>query len=258
MPSDASPSRPATAGLAAESARAGLWLFRWRSYHPLPVLAVGVAAVALDPVPLGGAPALPLWVGAGMALGSLGLAVRGWTVGLVPGGTSGRGTERPRAAALNTTGVYSLVRHPLYLGNGLLWVGGMLVSGKPGVVLLTALLFWLVYRRIMLAEEHFLHGAFGAEFEAWARRTPAFVPRLSGWIPSPHGYSLRFALGRDYPALYAFVTSTTALALTRSVAVGDGWRLSTPWLAYFAAGSVAWLVLHALKRLTRALEVEDR
>lgn len=246
------------AGLAAEWARAGLWLFRWRSYTPLLLLGALAAAVALDPVPFGGEAALPLWVGAGMAVGLLGLAVRAWTVGVVPKGTSGRGTDRPTASSLNTVGAYSVVRHPLYLGNALLWLGVALVGGRPGAVLVVALAFWVVHERIMFAEERFLQEEFGPAFEAWADRTPALVPRLSGWVASPHPFSLRFALGRDYPALYAFVASTTTLALTRSVAAGEGWRLAPGWVAYFGAGTAVWALLHALKRLTRTLEVEDR
>lgn len=249
---------PRPAGLAAEQARAGLWLFRWRSYPPVVLLAGVLLAVALDPAAAGGPWARPLWIAGGMAAGALGLLIRGWAVGTIPMGTSGRGTARPRAEALNTQGVYSLLRHPLYLGNALLWVGATLVSGKPAAVLVVALAFWIVYERIMLVEERFLHAEFGAAFEAWAARTPALLPRPAGWVPSPHPFSVRYALGRDYPALYAFVLCTTAVELTRSVAAGGGWRLDPGWLAWLVAGTAVYVVLHALKRLTRALEVHDR
>lgn len=249
---------PLPPGLAAEQVRTGLRLFRWRSYPPVVLLGGVLVAVALDPAPAGGPGALPFWLGGGFALGALGLVLRGWAVGTVPMGTSGRGTVRPQAVLLNTAGAYSLVRHPLYLGNAMMWMGATLVSGKPGAVLVATLAFWILYERIMLAEESFLHAEFGAAFEAWAARTPAFLPRLSRWVPSPHTFSLRYALGRDYPALYAFVLCTTAVELTRGVAAGRGWRLGSGWLAWLAAGTAVYVVLHALKRLTRALEVDDR
>ncbi|MDP2955920.1 MAG: isoprenylcysteine carboxylmethyltransferase family protein [Longimicrobiales bacterium] len=248
---------PPTPGLVAESTRAGAWLFRWRSYPPLLALAYVVASTALEPVPAGGAGARALWVAAGLVLGALGLAVRGWTVGLVPGGTSGRGAKAQRAETLNTRGVYSLVRHPLYLGSYFLWVGVPVLAGRPLAALVTTLLFWLHHERIMMAEERFLFEEHGAAFGAWAQRTPAFLPRLSGWIASPHPFSLRFALGRDYPAFYAFVASATAVELTRSAAAGEGWWISTAWLAWFVAGTTVYVALHALKRLTRVLEAPD-
>ncbi|MGB8874133.1 MAG: hypothetical protein WCC75_12145, partial [Desulfobaccales bacterium] len=43
--------------------------------------------------------------------------------GLPPRGTSGRNTQGQVAETLNTTGIYSLVRNPLYLGNFLIWLG---------------------------------------------------------------------------------------------------------------------------------------
>jgi protein-S-isoprenylcysteine O-methyltransferase Ste14 len=241
----------------AESTRAGAWLFRWRSYPPVLVLGYVLAATALHPVPAGGAGLRGVWVVAGLALGALGLAVRGWTVGLVPMGTSGRGTQAQRAETLNTRGVYSLVRHPLYLGSFLLWIGVPVLAGRPLAALVTTLLFWLCYERIILAEERFLFEEHGAAFGAWAERTPAFLPRLSGWSASPHPFSLRYALGRDYPAFYGFVASTTAVELTRSAVAGEGWWISTAWLAWFVAGTTVYVVLHALKRLTRVLEAPD-
>src|SRR5438552_17449325 len=52
-----------------------------------------------------------------------GFGIRIMTVGFVPPGTSGRNTEQQIAEKLNTSGMYSVVRHPLYLGNYLMWVG---------------------------------------------------------------------------------------------------------------------------------------
>ncbi|HKJ02856.1 MAG TPA: methyltransferase, partial [Longimicrobiales bacterium] len=200
-----------------------------------------------------------LWAVLGLACGLLGLAVRGWTVGHVPLGTSGRGTKELRAETLNTEGLYSQVRHPLYLGNYFMWIGVAVLAGKPTAILVTTLAFWLYYERIMMAEERFLWERFGDVFGAWASETPPFVPRLRGWRPWPYPFSFRFVLGRDYQALYGFVAATTAVVLTRSVASGAGWRLSTVWAAYFGAGTLSYVVLHGLKRRTRLLEpVGDR
>ena len=249
------PSVPAPApGLVAESLHAGNWLFRWRSYPPLVVMAYVMVLVAWNPAPAGGTEAAHLWAWLGMACGALGLAIRAWTVGHVPLGTSGRGTKELRAETLNTGGLYSQVRHPLYLGNYFMWIGVAVLAGKPTAILVTTLAFWLYYERIMMAEERFLYEKFGSVFTAWSEKTPPFLPRFGGWTAWPYPFSFRFVLGRDYQALYGFVAATTAVALTRSVASGAGWRPTPTWTAYFAAGTVAYLVLHTLKRRTRLLE----
>lgn len=249
---------PPAPGIVSEYTTSGNWLFRWRSYPPLVVLAYVLVVVVLDPVPSGGAVSRPWWVAAGLLSGALGLGTRAWALGHVPMGTSGRGTKELRAESLNTTGLYSVVRHPLYLGNYFLWMGVAVMVGHPLVVVVSTLAFWLYYERIMMAEERFLFEGFGEHFRTWAERTPPFVPRLRGWVPSPHPFSVRYCLGRDYQALYGFVAAGTAAELTRSVASGEGWRLGSGWLAYFAAGTAAYLALHVLKRRTRLLEATDR
>src|SRR5688500_9772744 len=107
-------------GLREEFEATGTWLFRRRGYLPLllyPMLLVAAGAG-------GGAPSRgSAWLALCLAVGLSGLAVRVATVGFVPRDTSQRNRARPQGEALNTTGLYSVVRHPLYLGNYLMWLG---------------------------------------------------------------------------------------------------------------------------------------
>ena len=52
-----------------------------------------------------------------------GEVIRFFVSGTAPAGTSERSTTAPRAAILNTTGIYSVVRHPLDIANTLTMVG---------------------------------------------------------------------------------------------------------------------------------------
>ena len=105
------------------------------------------------------------------------------------------------AAAINTTGAYSIVRHPLYLGNLLIWLGFVLYLEHWWFVLAFVLAYWIYYERIMLAEEAFLRRTFGAAFEAWAARTPAFLPNPRRWQRSAMPFCWRTVLRREYTAL---------------------------------------------------------
>lgn len=121
---------------------------------------------------------------AAIAVGLSGLALRCVTVAFAPEGTSSRDTRGFRAPSLNSTGTYSLVRHPLYLGGGLMWLGVAMSLGVWWLVLLVALAYWLYVERLMLVEENFLDEQFGEQFRRWAAQTPAFIPSLSGWRPA--------------------------------------------------------------------------
>jgi protein-S-isoprenylcysteine O-methyltransferase Ste14 len=78
---------------------------------------------------------------------------------------------------LVTNGIYSIIRHPSYLGlivNSLGWA----LAFRSGVgVLLTALTLVPILARIV-AEERLLHAQFGAEYEAFRARTSRLIPRV--------------------------------------------------------------------------------
>jgi protein-S-isoprenylcysteine O-methyltransferase Ste14 len=79
---------------------------------------------------------------------------------------------------LITSGPYSLVRNPIYLGMfGMLIATGLAVGIWP--VLLAAIAIFLAGTAIRIrSEETLLREAFGALFEDYARRVPAFFPNL--------------------------------------------------------------------------------
>jgi protein-S-isoprenylcysteine O-methyltransferase Ste14 len=70
------------------------------------------------------------------------------------------------------------VRNPIYLGIfGLLIVTGLTFSRWWTFAI--AMICFLVGNHIRIrAEEQLLHEAFGSAFEEYARRVPAFLPRL--------------------------------------------------------------------------------
>ena len=58
----------------------------------------------------------------------IGLFIRIYTVGHTPEGTSGRNTDNQVANELNSTGIYSTLRHPLYFGNFFMWMGEAMLT----------------------------------------------------------------------------------------------------------------------------------
>jgi len=79
---------------------------------------------------------------------------------------------------LATAGPYAYVRHPIYTGMlGMLLATGFAISYWPA--LLAALVVFFVGTMIRVrSEERLLRGAFGEQFEAYARRVPAILPGL--------------------------------------------------------------------------------
>jgi protein-S-isoprenylcysteine O-methyltransferase Ste14 len=236
----------------------GSWLFRHRSYLPLVTIPAFLACLPTFTY-LGGSHTLnEAWQICCLAVSFFGLAVRVIAVGRAPIGTSGRNTREQVANTLTTTGIYSVVRHPLYLGNYLVLLGMALWPHVWWLAVLASCLFALYYERIMLAEEAFLMKRFGDAFEIWAAATPAFIPRLRGWKPSSVSFCWRTVLQREYNAFILIIGVFFAFDLIGDSFAERRWHLSYGWLAFFIAGFVIFAVLRTLKKRTRLLNVEGR
>jgi len=112
----------------------------------------------------------------GVALFAAGGALRIWPVFVLGRRFSGLVAIQP-GHTLVTHGVYSVIRHPSYLG---LLVGslGWALAFRSGVgVLLTALTIPPLVARIR-AEERLLHTQFGDEYDAYRSRTSRLLPGI--------------------------------------------------------------------------------
>lgn len=116
------------------------------------------------------------------------------------------------------------MRHPLYLGNYVIWLGAALFPRAWWLPALVSLAFWVYYERIMLAEEAFLRPKFGEDYERRANATPAFWPFSRGWRQRwrrPLTFSARITLRREYSGFYGIVATFTLLELVaESIAAG--------------------------------------
>jgi protein-S-isoprenylcysteine O-methyltransferase Ste14 len=244
--------------LSDEFQKAGNWLFRWRSYLPLVLVALAIPAAQDSARRAGVYPAGSHWEMLCLGIALLGLVVRLLTVGYVPAGTSGRNTLKQVAATLNATGMYSVVRHPIYLGNFLMWFGLSLLPRCWWFTLLTVLIFWLYYERIMFAEEGFLLEQFGEQYREWAARTPAFIPKFSNWVRPNLPFSLRSAVSREYSTLFTIIALFTFLNLiiawfSRGLPVPDRFTVTL-----FVSGLLIYGSIRYVKKRTDLLKTEGR
>lgn len=227
--------------------QAGNWLFRRRSFLPLLLLPLFLIALREFTYPGGSHELHLLWEGGCFAVSLAGLALRIATVGFAPPGTSGRNRHEQQANSLNTTGTYSLVRHPLYLGNYLMWLGVASVPRVWWLPVLVTLAFILYYERIMFAEEEFLRRQFGTAFTTWAARTPAFVPQHSPWTPPDRPFSLRQVLRQEYSGLFALVLVYTLLEVGGDFVATGRLQLDPVWGVFFVVTALLAGVLRILK-----------
>jgi protein-S-isoprenylcysteine O-methyltransferase Ste14 len=192
-------------------------------------------------------------------LSVLGFWIRSVAIATTPAGTSGRNTKEGQVAeSLNTTGIYSMIRHPLYLGNYLMWIGIVLFTYNFWFVIVVSLLYWLYYERIMFAEERFLERKFGDDYMDWANQTPSFLPGFSKYKKNVIPFSTKTVLRREYSGALATVIGFVFIDDLRRYFTTGGFELETPWhYALLAIAAIA-LILRSLKHYTKVLNEKDR
>jgi protein-S-isoprenylcysteine O-methyltransferase Ste14 len=85
--------------------------------------------------------------------------------------------EAQRKGELATTGPYAYVRHPQYVGFILVMFGFLLQWPTLLTLAMFPVLVWM-YVRLARTEEAEVRGVFDGEYESYAARTPAWLPRL--------------------------------------------------------------------------------
>ena len=100
-----------------------------------------------------------------------GLWLRGYAAGYVK-----------KNRELTQTGPYAYTRNPLYLGSILIAAGFAVALLSWTVAAMLVAMFLIIYVPVIASEERFLRATF-ADFDAYCRRVPRLIPRLSPQRP---------------------------------------------------------------------------
>jgi protein-S-isoprenylcysteine O-methyltransferase Ste14 len=150
------------------AARIGAVLFRHRGWLPVPFLLVPLLA-------RGNTDAMN-WI-LGFVFIVLGEAIR--LAGVAAAGTVTRRRSRT-VQRLVTYGIFAWMRNPLYVGNFLIWLGFIVISGVFWFIPVAIVLFAIEYTLIVRYEEGVLESIFGDEYLRYKSRTSRWFPRPPG------------------------------------------------------------------------------
>ncbi len=143
-------------------------LFKLRSYTPIPF-------VILMLVFYNGS--IASWILGAIIIIS-GEFLRFWGVSYA--GSLTRTTTSVKANELITSGPFSHVRNPLYIGNILIYVGFGILSLALFPYLPIVALVWFVFQYTLIIgiEQEFLESKFGRIYEEYKENVPKIIPRL--------------------------------------------------------------------------------
>ncbi len=240
-----------------EFEKSGNWLFRRRSWLPVILVITGIIVMYLANRQAILFNLTEELICLGISL--FGEAVRIYTVGFVPVNTSGRNTGAGQIAdELNMTGIYSLVRHPLYVGNFFMWLGPVLFLRSVVFTAFFVLVYWIYYERIMFAEEQFLRRKFGDIYDKWSEKVLAVIPRVKVFVKPSLRFSFKNVLKREYNSFVNIFLIFTVLDLFRNYFLSERIYITREWIYMSVPAGVIWLVIRIIHKKTDWLKVEGR
>jgi len=236
----------------------GNWLFRWRSYLPLILIVIVLLGMRYFEYPGHSERYDDIWEIICLFISFSGIGIRFFTVGYTPEGTSGTNTRTQIANTLNTAGMYSIMRHPLYLGNFIIWFGLSAFFHLWWFSLIIILTFCLYYERIMFAEEEYLRDKFGNLYLEWAEKTPSFIPDIRKWSSSNMLFSFRKAIKNEYKSFFAVIVAFTILEIIGDIFVEQRLEIDRMWLSILIIGFILYTIVRFLKKRTKIFEIQGK
>lgn len=170
------------------------WIARWQKVARRIRVPLGFCVAALYVFELWRQAPRPAAVAWSLALVLPGLWLRGYASGYVK-----------KNRELTVTGPYAHTRNPLYLGSMLIAAGFAVALLSWPVAVVLAAGFAIIYIPVIASEERFLRATF-PDFEAYCKRVPRLIPRLTpardpGTETAPGAFSFSLYLKhREYNA----------------------------------------------------------
>ncbi len=196
--------------------RIGNFLFHYRNgLFPLVYLLLFIKSQPLFPD-------YRLAAAIGFAVGAFGQALRAVTIGLeyiIRGGKN----RQVYAEKLVQGGIFAHCRNPLYVGNFTIIVGVAIASNSILFMAVGIPFFIFAYWAIIAAEENFLRGKFGDEFEAYCKRVNRLLPNLGGLSETLKGmhFNWRRLITAEYGSTFIWLAAIILVTLKNIWQAGD-------------------------------------
>jgi protein-S-isoprenylcysteine O-methyltransferase Ste14 len=226
--------------------KVGNVLFKWRSFTPIPLIAL--VFIIFKPDNLNEKNII-------LNLGGFLLSLLGEILSFT--GTSGRESYL-KADALNTTGIYAIVRNPLYIGNFFMFTGIVIVFSNVFAVLVFAVFLILQYYFIILSEESFLKEKYGESYETYCRHVRRILPTFKNYKRNQNPFSLKKVILKENDSIFNMLMMFLLVLLYKERVFSGS--IDRPILYIIPGGILAalYVAVKIIKKRGTARECENR
>ena len=196
----------------------------------------------------------------GLAVTITGQLIRGFTISLAYIVRGGR-DKKVYADNLVTEGIFNHCRNPLYVGNILMLLGVGILSNSWIFLGIFMPLFLFIYQAIVLAEENFLRGKFGSQFDAYCSRVSRWIFNFNGigtTLNSMKFHGNRW-LSKEYNTIVVWLTGIVLLFWVNypGLISSDADERNKILISILIFLAVAYLIVRYLKKSGHLKDKED-
>ena len=157
---------------------------------------------------------LPLAIG--LLITITGQAIRGVTIGLTYVPREGD-RKNVHASELITNGLFNHCRNPLYVGNIMMLLGLGIMANSYYYLVIFIPAFLFIYQSIVLAEEKFLGGKFGSQYNSYCARVNRWF--FNPWDLQATFKEMKFDTKRwmftEYNIVFIWISGVTMILLLK-------------------------------------------
>ena len=218
-------------------------LFKYRSFTPVPLIVI--VFVFFKPQLSTVNNILLLTIGIFVMIS--GELIRVVSVGFSFSGTSGR-ENFLRADSLNVSGIYSIVRNPLYIGNLLIYSGLLIVYSNIYALLFFDILLIIQYYFIILSEENFLKNTYGNEYSKYKKNTNSILPKFGNYRKPENEFDSLKVIFKENDSVFNALFIFGIIVLYKGYIFSGNILHGKYFALYFGALIVSYILIKLLKK----------
>jgi len=218
-------------------------IFRWRRlYYFIPVMILFMTRKNLE-YPFGNYFFDEFFEFLSFAVVLLGVGLRFWTSG------STRRFFIKKAwkfhIRFGTTGAFSLMRNPYFLGDFLIAAGLSFLLFDVPMIVLSLSLFLVLNIPILIARERMLLDAYPSLYQAYCKKVHLIIPSFQFWRKSKSRFRWLLALQKEGNLLGAMGILFFCLEQFREIEINGSWNSNPLWIFIVIPFFVLCLILRA-------------
>lgn len=147
------------------------------------------------------------------------------------------------------SGLYSLMRHPIYFSNYIIWLGMVALSFNLWFVIVYTLAYILYYERIMFAEEEFLIKKYQDKYLDYSSNTSILYPKFSNYIKPKREFDFSKVINKELDYYILIIMVFTLLNIIGNLLNANN-NFNYPIIILSLISLILYLILSILKYKT--------